>query len=133
MNFLIDSILYLLSAVFAVLGMVILRIALANQDIEHVIASPETLLRLALGTSLYLGGIAVWLLVMIRIPLGIAYPIATGLVIVASVLGGQIFLAEMITIKQWSGVMAIMLGIILLSKPGDDYPNWPKTFKRTKD
>lgn len=123
MKFLIDAILYFLSAVSAVVGMILLRMTLADQNVENLLASPEALVNLALGMSGYLGGIAVWLLVMVRNPLGIAYPIGTGVVIVASVVAGQVFLTEIITIEQWIGVMTIMLGIILLSTCRDDYPS----------
>jgi len=127
MKILIDIILYLLSAVFSVVGMILLRMALADQSIESLIASPQALAILAIGMCGYLGGIAVWLLVMVRNPLGIAYPIGTGVVMVASVVAGQVFLAEMIRIEQWIGVMTIMLGIILLSTCGNGSPSRPRT------
>ncbi|WP_459615959.1 EamA family transporter [Bordetella sp. 2513F-2] len=73
-----------------------------------------------LGSPWLIGGLAalgcamaVWLYVLHRMPLGVAYPmLSMNLVLV--LLGSRVFFGERITLRNWLGAAAIILGLFLL-------------------
>ena len=64
---------------------------------------------LALGT-----GMLVWLVVLQRLPVGIAYPMLS-LNFVWVTLAARWIWHETVTWRHWAGIVLIMLGIVLLS------------------
>ncbi|MEA9390517.1 4-amino-4-deoxy-L-arabinose-phosphoundecaprenol flippase subunit ArnE [Acerihabitans sp. TG2] len=59
-------------------------------------------------------GLVVWLNVLQRLPLSLAYPMLS-LNFVLVTLASHWFFGERITLRHWCGVFSIMLGILLMS------------------
>ncbi|AHG22349.1 4-amino-4-deoxy-L-arabinose-phospho-UDP flippase [Chania multitudinisentens RB-25] len=75
---------------------------------------PVTLCWLALAV-LFLGlGMVVWLNVLQRLPLSLAYPMLS-LNFVLVTLAARWLFKEPTTLRHWCGVFSIMLGILLMS------------------
>ena len=68
-----------------------------------------------IGVFLYFVSALVWLLVLSRLPLSLAYPcLALGYVVVA-VLSKYLF-GENITLIRWMGILTICVGVFLISR-----------------
>jgi multidrug transporter EmrE-like cation transporter len=70
--------------------------------------------RFAAGFLLYGAGFLVWLWILRRLPLSVAFPTAAGALIAATVLGGYLFLGERLLIAQAVGIALILVGIVLV-------------------
>lgn len=67
------------------------------------------------GLVLYALGAAQWILILRRMPLSMAFPIAAGALMIGTVLTGKILLKEMVTLKHTVGIVFIFLGITLIA------------------
>jgi len=70
--------------------------------------------RFATGFLLYGAGFLVWLWLLRRLPLSVAFPTAAGALIAATVLGGYVFLGEKLLAPQVIGIALILVGIVLV-------------------
>jgi multidrug transporter EmrE-like cation transporter len=70
--------------------------------------------RFAAGFALYGAGFLVWLWLLRRLPLSVAFPTAAGSLIAATVLGGYLFLGERLAVAQVVGIALILAGIVLV-------------------
>lgn len=71
-------------------------------------------LKFGLGFLLYASGFLLWLWLLRRIPLSIAFPIAAGALIAATQLAGYLILKETISWSHAVGVGLILSGVLLL-------------------
>ena len=68
-----------------------------------------------LGLSCYVISVIVWLMVLSRVPVGIAYPmVSIGYIITA--IAGYFLLGEMLTTSRIIGIFVIILGVYLVAK-----------------
>ncbi len=83
----------------------------------YKIKAAETILSadFAVGFVLYASGFLIWLYILLRLPLSIAFPVAAGALIVATQLLGYFLLDEKMSILHVSGVLAVMAGITMIS------------------
>jgi len=70
--------------------------------------------RFVTGFLLYGAGFLIWLWILRRLPLSMAFPAAAGALITATVLGGYLFLGEKLSATQAVGVLLILAGIALV-------------------
>lgn len=70
--------------------------------------------RFAAGLLLYGAGFLVWLWLLRRLPLSMAFPAAAGALIAATVLGGYFVLGEKLSATQAVGIGLILVGITLV-------------------
>ncbi len=69
----------------------------------------------AIGFVMYGLGFLIWMYILLRMPLSVAFPIAAGALIVCTQLIGYFLLGEKITVIHSVGVTAIVIGIALIS------------------
>ncbi len=67
------------------------------------------------GAVCYALSFLLWILILLRMPLSIAFPLVTGLVIVATQLSAALWLNEPLTWWKATAVVLIITGIGLLS------------------
>jgi multidrug transporter EmrE-like cation transporter len=72
-------------------------------------------LEFAAGATAYALSFLLWILILLRMPLSVAFPLVTGLVIVATQLCGALWLNEPMTWWKAAAVVLIISGIGLLS------------------
>lgn len=70
--------------------------------------------RFVAGFVLYGAGFLVWLWLLRRLPLSVAFPTAAGALIAATILGGYLFLDEKLVSAQAVGIAFILVGIVLV-------------------
>ena len=68
------------------------------------------------GVSLYILSFALWLTILSKMQLSIAYPLAVSLTIVGSIIMGFWLLHEQINFYTLLGVFFVLLGIFILGK-----------------
>ena len=68
----------------------------------------------ATGAILYAVSFLVWLVIVTRLPLTIAYPVAIGLSLVAVTLGAVVWLGEPMTAARVAGAALVFTGIALI-------------------
>jgi Membrane transporters of cations and cationic drugs len=66
------------------------------------------------GAALYAISFLLWLLIVSRLDLTIAYPVAIGLALVAITAGAALLLGEPLTITRVGGAALILAGIVLI-------------------
>ncbi len=70
----------------------------------------------ALGACLYVTSFLLWLAIVTRLPLTIAYPIAIGLSLLAVTAGAVAWLGESMTLARVSGTLLILAGVVLITR-----------------
>lgn len=112
-----DTFLFAAYTVMSVVGLVLMRLGLPATSREGFDqASWASILQVGGGAALYLGAFAVWLLILSRIELSIAYPIAIGLTLVLVSLSGALILKEPIDLGRILGCFLILAGIIIIAR-----------------
>lgn len=66
------------------------------------------------GMALYVAGFLLWLFLLKRQDLTVAYPAAVGALIVVTTIGGTLFLGEHFTLLRSGGISLVVAGIALL-------------------
>ena len=67
------------------------------------------------GLCIYVISVSLWLLVLSRLPVSIAYPM-TSLAYIMNVLGAYFIFGESITIIQITGIAVIIIGVYLIAQ-----------------
>lgn len=119
---LILVVLVIASVTFNAMAQVLLRKAMLTAAPLPPLDTPVQLL-LHLAANLYLwgglvcfaGSILVWLGVLSRIPVSVAYPMASLGYIVAAI-GGAVFLGEVITLWRAVGLLLICAGVFVVAQ-----------------
>lgn len=75
-------------------------------------------LKFVFGLCLYFSGALVWLYILRIFPLSIAFPIASGGLVVASTLLAVLILGENVNFWQVGGIISIIFGICLIGIKG---------------
>ena len=69
-----------------------------------------------LGLMCYVISVVVWLMVLSRVPVGLAYPmVSIGYIVTA--IAGYFLLGETLTATRVAGIFVIILGVYLVAKP----------------
>jgi len=103
--------------VLGVLGLVLLRANLATASTlvrAGALARGPVLLAL-LGAFSYGASFVLWLVVLARVPLSVAYPIAVGVTIAFSTLFAWLLLREPMSLRLILGLVLIVAGVTLVS------------------
>ena len=103
--------------VLGVLGLVLLR---AHLDTAATLFRSGELIRgpvlLALvGVLSYAASFVLWLVVLARVPLSVAYPVAVGVTIAFSTLFAWLLLREPMSLRLLLGLVLIVAGVTLVS------------------
>jgi multidrug transporter EmrE-like cation transporter len=113
LNWFVEALIYIASAALTAAGLILLREQLmAENDVEIAM----TLLP---PVAIYVTGLGLWLVAIVRNPLSVAYPIGVGLAMIASVSGGILFLDEVMSIPKSLGVLSILVGLYMVSRQSD--------------
>ena len=113
----------LFAALLAVVGQMLLKIAMSKVGIIGLVTltNPSELIWLLLiqpllwiAAGVYAIGFLIWLVVLSRIPLSVAYPtLATTYIFIP--MASALLLGETINSRQWVGMVFIVVGVILVS------------------
>lgn len=103
---------------FSVAGMVIVKRAAPALKAAH--ASAGSILQPALfvgtGALLYVLGFSLWMIILARTPLMVAYPVAVGLTMVFSFVAAVAVLGESLSWQAVLGAVLVFAGIGLLAR-----------------
>jgi multidrug transporter EmrE-like cation transporter len=103
--------------VLGVLGLVLLRANLATA--ATLVRAGELgrgpVLFAALGAFSYGASFVLWLVVLARVPLSVAYPIAVGATVAVSTLFAWGLLREPMSLRLLVGIVLIVVGVALVS------------------
>jgi drug/metabolite transporter (DMT)-like permease len=114
----LDVILFCAYTVASVAGLVIIKTWLAPAQVSWQTASflGTPALIVAIGSVLYIASFLIWLVILGRNDLSVAYPIAIGLTLVFSTLAASIVIGEVVSPLRYLGVLVIFFGIWLVSR-----------------
>lgn len=71
-------------------------------------------LRFALGGMLYVAGAAIWICILRVLPLSVAFPIASGMLMLGTTLTGYLLLDERLSATQGMGIVLILSGMVFV-------------------
>jgi multidrug transporter EmrE-like cation transporter len=111
-------ILFAVYTVFSVSGMVLVKYAAPLLKAAMVSGSTLVLpgLMVCAGAGMYVLGFLVWMLILAREPLTVAYPIAVGLTMLFSTILGTLLLRENLTWPSFLGTLLVLVGVTLLAR-----------------
>lgn len=72
------------------------------------------------GMMLWISGAIMWIMILRRLPLSFAFPIASGLLMLGTTLVGAIFLKEAVSPSRILGILTIIFGILLVTRSAGD-------------
>ena len=91
------------------------KAALSGGDLPTIFKTVAGSLNILLGLVCFGLSLAMWLLVLSRVPLSTAYPfVALG--IAATVFAGSTLFGELLSVQKMAGVAFIMIGITLVAR-----------------
>ena len=97
------------------IGLLVLFVALNAIGLFKLkVSNGQIGMEFALGFVCYGFGFLVWYVILTRLPLSVAFPIAAGSLIVATQLVGRFLLDEQLHFVNFGGVALIMIGIVLI-------------------
>lgn len=105
----IDYIILFTSSLLAAMGQIFLKLG-ANQNIYTMLFS----IKLWIGLIFYIVGSALWVYVLSKAPLSKVYPFAA-LTFILVFIFSYLFLNEIISITQVTGIACILVGFIILA------------------
>ena len=70
------------------------------------------------GFGMYGVGFLLWLGVLRRLTLSVAFPIAAGALVLGTMVAGYLFLNESVSIRQCIGALLIIVGIVVVYQTG---------------
>jgi multidrug transporter EmrE-like cation transporter len=100
------------SAGLLLLKRALVRIRAAGN--HFLVLTPDTIL-LSTGFVLYVVSFVIWIRILARMPLSIAYPIAIGLTLAFSTTGAALLLGERLGTLRIAGILLIFAGCVVLS------------------
>ena len=97
-------------------GLIVLKTAMNNRALKSLnLIQTFFQLKFIIGFFLYACGFLLWMLILSKFKLNIAFPIATSLFFIISGLGSYFILKETFTIIQVFGIFLCLAGILLIS------------------
>lgn len=116
MKIFLNMILFLGYSLCSSAGLIILKIAMNNKVLKSLNLI-ETFLQLKfiIGFFLYGCGFILWMFILSKFKLNIAFPIATSLFFIILSLGSYFVLNESFTIMHIIGIYLCLAGILLIS------------------
>jgi multidrug transporter EmrE-like cation transporter len=113
----IDLGLYLASALLTAAGLTWIKHELALHGLPIIATIGLTAaVRLAAAAGVYLSGMVLWLAVLGRNQMSIAYPIGIGLSLASTTLAAMLVLGEPVGVLRLVGVGAILAGAVCISR-----------------
>ena len=67
------------------------------------------------GAALYVVATGLWLMILSKLPLHIAYPLQSLCYVLATIISFCVF-KENVTLSQWVGIVVVMFGVFLIAK-----------------
>jgi multidrug transporter EmrE-like cation transporter len=114
----LDVILFCLYTAASVAGLIIIKAGLAPAQVawqaRSFLVAPTFIV--GMGSVLYIASFLIWLVILGRNDLSVAYPIAIGLTLAFSTLAASIVIGEMISPARSLGVLVIFFGIWLVTR-----------------
>ncbi len=114
---------YVNTALFATYAIVnVLSVALLKFNLARAAASlrvdPDwaALSATGVGGTLYIGSFVLWLVLLARLELTLAYPIAVGLTLAGTSVVGVYVLGEALSLGRIIGLLLILAGVIAVSR-----------------
>jgi drug/metabolite transporter (DMT)-like permease len=68
------------------------------------------------GASLYAVSFLLWLIVLAKLPVAVAFPIAVAVTVTLATLGSMIVLSEHVRMMQWLGIGFIIAGVFMTAR-----------------
>ncbi len=116
MRIFVKIILFLSYALCSGSGLIILKIAMNNKTLKSLDLMQTFLqVKFIIGFFLYACGFFLWMLILSKFKLNVAFPIATSLFFIISGLGSYFILKESFTITQVVGIFLCLAGILLIN------------------
>jgi multidrug transporter EmrE-like cation transporter len=108
-----NYLLFVIQAVITTAGLLILRANLDGFTFGSSITNLRDFGPILFGIFIYGLSFLMWLAILSRTKVSIAYPITIGLTLVFTLLGARIFLNETLGIQAAVGVILITIGVLI--------------------
>ena len=110
-----DLLLFIGYTLASVAGLLIMKSQLAQASLawHHAEIFTTPVLLVCLGAALYITSFLIWILILARYELSVAYPVCIGLTMAVTVLGASILLGEDVGLFRVIGIALVVGGIWL--------------------
>jgi drug/metabolite transporter (DMT)-like permease len=116
MKFILNGLVFLAYAIFSGSGLIIIKMAMSESafnwgNMLEVFLRPKFLA----GFFLYALGFLVWMVILSRFKLNVAYPVSVSLFFAVTLLGSYFILGEQFSLLHGIGVLFCFLGVLLIA------------------
>jgi multidrug transporter EmrE-like cation transporter len=114
----LDAVLFAAYTIGSVAGLILVKSNMATAKtllMTRELLTAPVFLSLA-GAALYIGSFAIWLVILGRNELSVAYPIAIGLTLAFSTCTAGVMLGEVLTAWRIGGIALVFLGILTIAR-----------------
>lgn len=115
-----DAALFFAYTVASTVGLSLLKVGLVDFRLAQWVdsLSSRSGLILAIGTLCYVGSFGLWLVLLARHPVSVAYPIAIGLSVVGIAVADLMWFARVPSAAELGGLALILLGVVIVFAAG---------------
>ena len=112
----LNIILFIFNSLFCSFGLILLkRSFVQNNNLNNSYLELIYNYNFLVGSILYFGSFFLWLILLSRLNLNIAFPINMSLIFILSTLGSVLILKENINMVHFLGIILCLLGIIAIN------------------
>lgn len=116
MRYLLNILVFFAYAVSSGSGLILLKMALSEHSVNFsTLMKIVTNSKFMIGFFLYLVGFILWMYILSRFKLNVAFPIAMALFFIISSAGSYLVLREPFTVLHIFGIILCFIGILLVS------------------
>ena len=113
-----DAVLYSLYTLGSVAGLTLLKghLTLARQALRGGAYAGGDVQLVLLGAALYASSFVLWLAILSRLELSLAYPIAIGLTLVGTTAAAALLLGEALSASRLLGIGVVFVGMWMITR-----------------
>jgi drug/metabolite transporter (DMT)-like permease len=116
-NKFINILIFMLYSFFSGMGLILLKIAVSSRSVAFNMKSIINFisLKLVIGFFFYIVGFILWMFILSKFKLNVAFPIAMSLFFIVSSLGSIFILKESFNINNMIGIVFCLIGIVIIT------------------
>jgi multidrug transporter EmrE-like cation transporter len=116
-QYMLTASLLLVYVVFSTAGLALLKLSHGLPPLLVQASLPPAAFLLAAGFALYAGSFAIWTWLLGRLPLTVAFPVASGATLAATSVTACLLFDERMTSLKSVGIGLVFLGVVALTAP----------------
>lgn len=113
----LNILLYVAYTLMSVAGLILVKYYMPalKQAVQEASFMRKEVFFVGVGAALYIVSFLVWMTILGRIELSVAYPIAIGLTLIFSTIAAAVLIGEQVSLVRSAGIAVVFGGILMIT------------------